>query len=192
MGQLASVAGPLWFVVWLGLTVLFIAAWVKIITKAGYSGRWVLVPLSAGAFWLAAIAVGVGSFIDSLRSSNVFGSNDGFSTPGSLNSTGLDVAAVLAIIAFILYVVSWILFFVFAFSEWPALRQQNRGQASPGARAQDPLPFSPGPASAPGWYPVSATNNDQAYWDGQAWTARKKWEGAGWVDVPLTGSHPAI
>ena len=184
MGQLASVAGPLWFVVWLGLTVLFIAAWVKIITKAGYSGKWVLVPLSAGAFWLAAIAVGVGTFINSLRSDDVFGSNNGVGSPATLNSTGLDVAAVLAIIALILYVLSWILFFVFAFSDWPVLRQQNRGYASPGARPQEALPFAPGPGAAPGWYPVGPTNNEQAYWDGQAWTARKKWDSAGWVDGP--------
>src|ERR1700679_2140570 len=110
MGQMASVAGPLWFVVWLGLTVLFIAAWVQIVTKAGYSGWWVLVPLSAGAFWLAAIAVGVSSFINSLQSGGVFGSNNGFDAPSQLNSNGLDLAAVLAIIALILFVASWILF----------------------------------------------------------------------------------
>jgi hypothetical protein len=191
MGQMASVAAPLSFVVWLGLTVLFIAAWVQIVTKAGYSGWWVLVPLSAGAFWLAAIAVGVGSFINSLQSGGVFGSNNGLAVPARLDSTGLDVAGVLALIAFILFIVSWILFYVFAFSHWPVLRHQHRGPASLGARAQDPLPFSPGPGTAAGWYPVGPTNNDQAYWDGQTWTARKKWEGAGWVDVPLTGSRPS-
>jgi hypothetical protein len=183
MGQMASVAGPLGFVLWLGLVVLFISAWVQIVTQAGYSGWWVLVPTSAGVFWLAAIAVGVGTFINSIRSDSGLGSNN------AVNSTGLDLAGVLAIIA-ILFVVSWILFYVFAFSNWPALRQPNRGHPSPSGRPQDPLPFAPGPGTAAGWYPVGPTNNDQAYWDGQSWTARKKWEGAGWVDIPLAGSHP--
>jgi hypothetical protein len=190
MGQLASVAGPLGFVLWLGLIVLFIAAWVQIVSKAGYSGWWVLVPTSAGAFWLAAFAVGVSSFINSLQSGGVFGSNNGLVLPARLDSSGVDVAAVLAIIAIILFVVSWILFYVFAFSRWPVLRQSDRGHAAPGGRPQDSLPFTPGPGTAPGWYPVGTTNNDQAYWDGQSWTARKKWEGAGWVDVPMIGSPP--
>ncbi len=178
------------FVVWLGLIVLFISAWVQIVTKAGYSGWWVLVPLSASAFWLAAIAVGVSSFINSLQSGGVFGSNNGLVAPTRLDSGGVDVAAVLAIVAIILFVASWILFYIFAFSRWPVLGQSNRGQASSGGRYQEPLPFAPGPGTAPGWYPVGANNNEQAYWDGQSWTARKKWEGAGWVDVPMIGSPP--
>lgn len=45
------------------------------------------------------------------------------------------------------------------------------------------LPPSPGANKQSGWYPVGENPNDQAYWDGQAWTARRKWGGAGWVEV---------
>ena len=34
---------------------------------------------------------------------------------------------------------------------------------------------------APGWYPDRASPNDQSYWDGQNWTARRRWNsGQGW------------
>jgi hypothetical protein len=185
-------AGPLALLLWIGFVVLTLVAWVKIITKAGYSGWWLLVPVSAGVLWLAAIAIGVGSLITSLRSAGSVTSENGIALPGRLDSTGLGVAGVLAIIAAILWVVSWILFFVFAFSDWPALGRPVRGPASPGGRSGDPLPFfpSPGPGTAPGWYQVGAATNDQAYWDGHGWTARKRWEGAGWVDLPLARSQP--
>jgi len=45
--------------------------------------------------------------------------------------------------------------------------------------------MAPPTNQARGWYQSGATNNDQAYWDGQAWTGRRRWDGAGWVDVPL-------
>jgi len=35
---------------------------------------------------------------------------------------------------------------------------------------------------APGWYPTRTNPNDQTYWDGQDWTARRRWTtGKGWV-----------
>ena len=35
---------------------------------------------------------------------------------------------------------------------------------------------------APGWYPTRTNPNDQTYWDGQDWTARRRWtSGKGWV-----------
>jgi len=41
----------------------------------------------------------------------------------------------------------------------------------------------------PGWYPMRTNPNDQAYWDGEGWTARRRWmAGRGWVesgDVPV-------
>jgi hypothetical protein len=37
---------------------------------------------------------------------------------------------------------------------------------------------------APGWYPTRANPSDQTYWDGQDWTARRRWTtGKGWVVV---------
>jgi hypothetical protein len=41
-----------------------------------------------------------------------------------------------------------------------------------------------GNPKAPGWYPDRANPNDQAYWDGQDWTARRRWTaGQGWLVV---------
>ena len=37
--------------------------------------------------------------------------------------------------------------------------------------------------SAPGWYPTGTNPNEQAYWDGQHWTARRHWSVNGWVEV---------
>jgi len=53
---------------------------------------------------------------------------------------------------------------------------------------------------APGWYPTRANPSDQTYWDGESWTARRRWTtGRGWVesgDVPaaaasVVGTSPA-
>jgi len=41
---------------------------------------------------------------------------------------------------------------------------------------------------APGWYPTRTNPNDQTYWDGQDWTARRRWTaGKGWV---VAGNAP--
>jgi hypothetical protein len=42
---------------------------------------------------------------------------------------------------------------------------------------------------APGWYPTRANPSDQTYWDGENWTARRRWTtGKGWVEA---GEVPA-
>jgi hypothetical protein len=42
---------------------------------------------------------------------------------------------------------------------------------------------------SPGWYPTRTNPNDQTYWDGQDWSARRRWTaGKGWVVV---GDAPA-
>ena len=48
------------------------------------------------------------------------------------------------------------------------------------------LPASPGANKGPGWYPVGGVN-DQAYWDGEHWTRRRRWSGASWMEMPLEG-----
>lgn len=41
----------------------------------------------------------------------------------------------------------------------------------------------------PGWYPTRANPSDQTYWDGENWTARRRWTtGKGWME---TGEVPA-
>src|ERR1700684_1808085 len=52
--------------------------------------------------------------------------------------------------------------------------------------------FEANPKS-PGWYPDRASPNDQSYWDGQNWTARRRWtSGQGWIvagDAPPEALH---
>ena len=38
---------------------------------------------------------------------------------------------------------------------------------------------------SPGWYPAGATPNEQVHWDGQRWTARRRWVHSAWLDVPM-------
>jgi len=39
-----------------------------------------------------------------------------------------------------------------------------------------------GTPKAPGWYPDRASPSDQSYWDGQSWTAKRRWtSGKGWL-----------
>ncbi len=39
-----------------------------------------------------------------------------------------------------------------------------------------------GTPKTPGWYPSRSTPNDQTYWDGESWTARRRWTaGQGWL-----------
>jgi len=40
----------------------------------------------------------------------------------------------------------------------------------------------------PGWYPTGVNPNDQAYWDGERWTAKRRWTVTGWVEE---GAAPA-
>jgi hypothetical protein len=51
------------------------------------------------------------------------------------------------------------------------------------------LPASPRADEGPGWYPIDTNRNDQAYWDGVAWTSRRRWEGAGWSEAPVESSE---
>jgi hypothetical protein len=40
---------------------------------------------------------------------------------------------------------------------------------------------------AAGWYPTRTSPTDQNYWDGQNWTARRRWSGQGWM---VSGDAP--
>ena len=50
------------------------------------------------------------------------------------------------------------------------------------------LPPSPGLGKPPGWYQVDNKINHEAYWDGETWTARRRWNGSAWEDLPLSGT----
>jgi hypothetical protein len=46
-----------------------------------------------------------------------------------------------------------------------------------------------GNPKAPGWYPDRTSPSDQSYWDGQTWTAKRRWTaGEGWF---VAGDAPA-
>lgn len=57
------------------------------------------------------------------------------------------------------------------------------------------LPSPPGTDKGPDWYPFGTNPNDQAYWDGRNWTARRRWKGAAWEQFPFAvgdgGPDPA-
>jgi hypothetical protein len=77
------------------------------------------------------------------------------------------------------------------------------GPASPGPglSAQviaDNVPTGAGaPPKEPGWYPVRTNPNEQTYWDGHAWTGRRRWSaGTGWTEVGadsrVTSAAPSV
>ena len=46
----------------------------------------------------------------------------------------------------------------------------------------------------PGWYSVGTNPNDQDYWDGSSWTARRRWSGATWTEAAQdpSGDKPSF
>jgi hypothetical protein len=44
----------------------------------------------------------------------------------------------------------------------------------------------------PGWQRSGAVGaGEQSYWDGSAWTARRRWHNNAWVDLPVEATAPA-
>ncbi len=190
MGILAGsfgLPGVLEVSVFIGLAVLNLAATVKIITKAGYSGWWILVPMSPIVMSIITFAV----FIYEVRTSL---------TGGVSNFNTTSIAGLLVLDA-VCGLLAWVFFLVFAFAEWPVQRQARTQQArtpqamygapvemwrrgfqgSAGIRADEAIP----PASMgrePGWYSVGGSVSEQVYWNGEAWTTRRRWGGATWVE----------
>jgi hypothetical protein len=179
-----------------GLVVLVLSpfAFFQIITKAGYSGWWTFVPFSP---WIVAfLGAGVFRTIDTSQSIGT-----------TLNELGLWYVLTLLTGVFVT-----IMFFVFAFSAWPSLqpRQTRRGvpwgspRGGPGqpswisppppaapSSAGAPAPPAPLPTQPSGWYRSGAVGSgEQAYWDGQAWTAKRQWKKGAWVDLPMVAAGP--
>ncbi len=46
------------------------------------------------------------------------------------------------------------------------------------------FPFYPPLVREVGWHPVDRKPNEQAYWDGHAWTAQRFWTGRDWAEFP--------
>jgi len=52
--------------------------------------------------------------------------------------------------------------------------------------ADEQAPPTPPPAGdrPPGWYPYRGAVNEQSYWDGTRWGARRRWNGSTWAELP--------
>jgi fluoride ion exporter CrcB/FEX len=63
------------------------------------------------------------------------------------------------------------------------MADEQAGNAQPAVSDPDGAHVgSGGLPKSPGWYPDRASPNDQSYWDGQNWTARRRWtSGKGWL-----------
>ena len=202
---MVALFGVLGFLIGIVVFVVSIMAMVRIITNAGYSGWWVLVPFAAPI---------VGYILGVILLASA-------SLSGGSGQHFLGVAAGVFVIEFLCWFVSWGIFVKFAFADWPLL-QQARGRQTPGggfmnrggygggtpggnpagpvapygAPAGFPPPpvggpgpdpsAGPPPQADPGWFRSGMVGaGEQSYWDGSAWTARRRWLNNAWVDLPM-------
>jgi hypothetical protein len=191
-------------VITLFLIVLAIVGSMQVVTKAGYSPWWILLPLSLPVLWLIAVLM-------------AFNSLSGVGTYGFFDLQGITAEAkVLSVIAFLDVLANFVMFLVFAFSDWPVMQAARSrhtprtGGGAPRSPRQFPGPGS-GPASAamptpapgapptsphagsqaPGWYKSGAVGaGEQSYWDGAAWTAQRRWSDGAWVEIPTVPVGP--
>lgn len=107
----------LWsIVIYLAVGILNFAATFKIITKAGYSGWWIILPLAS----LIAIAIAAGVV-----------AHEAVTPLSTTSSVSSDLTAALAywIVAGVVLFANWLFFIVFAFSDWPIRRQLRQAGA---------------------------------------------------------------
>jgi hypothetical protein len=112
LGQ--SGGGLVDLVIGIGLLVLDFVAVAKIITKAGYSSRWILVPLAPVFLWLVSIV------LLAVDVRTVFIGDATVSVP-----VGLANFQILEILDFLSVFVTWVFFLIFAFSNWPVSTQRR-------------------------------------------------------------------
>lgn len=122
----------------LGVGLLYLIATGKIITKAGYSGWWILVPLTPIALWLITLVA--------LASAT-------YSPFNSVTSAYFNASGYAALFVFdgIAALLPWVFFLIFAFSDWPVhqrLREQSL-HLGPTAVTAVPQALSPPLQSAP-------------------------------------------
>jgi hypothetical protein len=196
-------------VLFLALCVVTAVGGIQIITKAGYSPWWILLPLSLPVLWLVDIAVAFNGLSSAIGTYGAF----------DLQSIVAE-AKVLSTLTFLDLLVNYAMFVVFAFSDWPVM-QAARARHTPGPNpyrggpaSHGPAPGRPSPTTGPfagvapppaagtvvapppavataarprGWHRVDKSEDEQ-YWDGRTWTARRRPSGGGdYVIIPLTG-----
>jgi hypothetical protein len=141
-------------VLFLYLVFLAVSFWAttRIISQAGYSPAWILMPLSS---LVLTIVVFIMLYVDLRSFANAFPFGVGGTTFGS----GLGGVEVVWVLDMLTIFANWILFLVFAFSRWPYAADSGRrgpsqppspGGASPHGRN------APGMAQPPG-SPTSAS-----------------------------------
>ncbi len=127
-------------VIAIAIFVVVIVAYIQIITKAGYSAWWILVPLAMPLMYLITAVVLIhDAFDQSFGPSNV--------------TTLTNEFGFLATIDLLVVIANFVMFLVFAFSEWPVMREaRSRRPPTGGVTFGLPRPpggpFGPAPAVA--------------------------------------------
>src|SRR5580704_5476746 len=144
-------------IIGLALFIIYFVGWVQIITKAGYSPWWIVAPLSIPVLWFIEIAI-------------VFNGFGGIGSYGAFNVQAFaDQGEALAALTFLDVVGNFILFVIFAFSEWPVMRAARTGYSPRGGGFASSRPsYGPGPdPSAGGAFGVPADNPTPTEMQGQ-------------------------
>ena len=176
----------------LALLVAYAVAWYRIITKAGFSGRWFLLPI--GALVISAVASGVAArSVHTSTSSVHLVSGSGIVYTISQPAT-YGVAFYVGSVVATLMVLSIIaMFFAFAFMPWPIQKLNRYPLAAPDSFRPVPapgVPTAPGPPArqrtgTPARSPLAA--------DPAAAPARRHGAAAArrWPPMPRRGSRRA-
>jgi hypothetical protein len=187
------------FIVSLIVQVLLVVGVIQIITKAGYSPWWIVVPLSIPALWIIAWAVAYSDFPFPVVTGWLGGFT--FLALGGLSGTLRTLIDLIQVDV----VLNFVLFLVFAFSDWPVMkaarahipvitrdgvvhRATRSSPGGPGGTPQAAVVRPPADATGQpeGWYATGTVGSgEQSHWDGSAWTARRVWRKESWTDLPL-------
>lgn len=142
-------------IVGLGLSVLNVVATRAIITKAGYSGWWILVVFVPVVTWIGSV---------------VYLDRSVYSPFDSTTSAGFDARTLVAlwIIDGIGFVLPWIFFLVFAFSDWPVQRQLR--ERFPQTAGRGGRPIAPPLTEGALQMPVAPSPVHNTEWAGPAFS----------------------
>jgi hypothetical protein len=102
--------------------------------------------------------------------------------------SGHQTRALIGYVLIGLVVVGWTMVFVVRARRrraWRAVTPFSMAQVASTATAR-PMPASRevGRSREVGWHSDPDHMSEQTYWDGKSWTARRRWSGESWVDIP--------
>jgi hypothetical protein len=156
----------------IGFLSLNVVAIYKIIIKAGYSGNWILLVFAP----FIAVVIGFAFFVSDVRSRSFHAGN--FTYWFALGG--------------LLMFIDYIFFLVFAFSEWPALRQRRQSYQSRygyGAPGFAP-PFGTGPGVRPPGAGSSLAQGRPPAWPAEQGDRRPTPRGSRFDPGNREGRHP--